>query len=1049
MRLFDYFTYYYKYILLLLLITGEVMAQEKSGTKSRLVQVHLNVADEQGKPVSNASVIIGEGVIHALTDENGSYTFEASPDDFVTISGIGYEKSVLTVNQLNTNNLVTLTSAKLFSTSDDLVPLPFMTIKKRQLSGSYNLLSGNMLDKYPSSDIRNSLTGLANGVDVREMNGSPGLSAEEELAVFGATEKVRISARGRKPIYIIDEIPTDITEMPLDPSEIESVTIVKDIVGKSMYGPAGADGIIFIKTKRGRANERIINVNLESGVNSIDRMPEWVSGADYARINNTARINSGLDPLYSDEAIAAYAKNDPYDFYHPSVNYRDMIIKNKMAFHRANVSSTGGNDKVHYFAYLGYNGEGDIYKIGSTSDYNRLNARSNIDIKINDFLKVQFDFFGGLSYRRSSNYGYDPDFTSENADTNPVLTITEFPSLLNHITTTPPIAFPIYANNDPSLKSPWYAVSSTYGQNPIGNMEKNGYYTESGRLGVFNVALDYDMSGIVKGLKSRSYIGFNAFNLLRVGKAENYSAYTVTPYKTPAGADTIRLTKVHDGVDMANQAKLHDFYYQRFAVYENLSYERTFGESSLQTSLTYFLSKVSRNGIEEPQRQQSGILSAIYSYKDKYNIHGVLNYAGSSSFSKKERNVLSPSLGISWIISEENFMKALKFLHFFKIRAEGGVLAHESFLAPYYDRDDWNYNSSGSAFGPFSSNQWFGSTTDNQVYRTVQNRIGNPYISWEKRRELNLGADLLMFGRKLYLEVNYYNQLRDGVISQSRDLPYVAGISSWLPRFNSDKIRYTGLETAIQYSNNERNFKYSFGGNATIQHSKYEKYREPNYRFNYQYRTGEPVDAIRGLTYLGKFGSDAETLEVPQIFDEELHEGDLKYKDMNQDGFVDDNDNSTIGHSSPRLFYAINAKLSFKNVELTVVGTGKAFYNIMLTNQYYWNGWGDNTYSQHILDNIDGNYPKLNYYKVNNNFLSSNFWMTDGGYFKIQNVELAWNVPLANLHWTGVRKIRLFARGANLYTFSRIKEVDPESINSGVEDYPLFRTFTGGIKLTF
>ena len=678
-------------------------------------------------------------------------------------------------------------------TSDDWVPLPFAAIKKRYLTGGYNVISGDDLEKYPSTDIRNAFTGLAPGLDVRELNGSPGLSAEEELAVFGITEKVNISSRGRSMIYIIDEIPTDVTEMQLDPMEIESVTVIKDIVGKSMYGPAGAEGIIFITTRRGRINERILNVNAETGINTIDRMPEWVSGADYARLNNMARVNSGLDPLYSESDISAYAKNDPYDLVHPSVNFFDMIIKKSMPFRRANVSSTGGNDRIQYFAYLGYNGEGDIYKIGSTADYNRLNARSNLDVKINNFLKARFDFYGGLTYRRSPNYGYDVDFTSEDAATNPALSITEFPVMINDITTIPPIAFPVYTNNDPALKSPWYGVSPAYGQNPVGNLVKNGYYTESGRNATFNVSLDYDMASVLKGLKSRSYIGFNAFNLLRIGKAEDYIAYIATPGKTASGADTIRLSKVHDGVDQASQAKLHDFYYMRFAAYETLSFERAFGNHNFQSSLTYFLSKVSRNGIEEPYRQQNGLFSLLYSFRDRYNLHGVLNYAGSSYFSPAERYKLSEALGASWVISEEGFMEGLHFIDYLKLRAEMGVLAYESYFSPFAFRDDWNAGTV-SNLGPYSSNTWFGSSTVT-TQSTTPGRTGNPNITWEKRREFNAGFEMLAANRKLYLELSYYNQLRDGMITQMGNLPIIAGISSWLPRYNHNQVRYFGTET--------------------------------------------------------------------------------------------------------------------------------------------------------------------------------------------------------------------------------------------------------------
>jgi hypothetical protein len=170
---------------------------------------------------------------------------------------------------------------------------------------------------------------------------------------------------------------------------------------------------------------------------------------------------------------------------------------------------------------------------------------------------------------------------------------------------------------------------------------------------------------------------------------------------------------------------------------------------------------------------------------------------------------------------------------------------------------------------------------------------------------------------------------------------------------------------------------------------------------------------------------------------------------MNGDKIIDDNDQSMIGHTTPRLFYSLNAKVAYKGFELSIVGTGRAFYDIALTNSYFWNGWGDNTYSAFVRDNIGGAYPKLTYYKVNNNFVGSNFWLAKGGFFKIKNVELAYNVPAKMLQFMGGRGIKIYIRGANLLTFTKIKDVDPESTSSGIDRYPLFRTFTGGVKFNF
>lgn len=920
------------------------------------------------------------------------------------------------------------------SSRQESVPLPFMVINKKNLTGSYHVIHNNQLSLYPSTDIRNALTGLATGLDVLELNGSPGLATKEGISA-DVTEKISLLSRGRNLRYIVDDMPVNITELGLDPAEIESVTLIKDIVGKAMYGPIAADGILYIKTRRGRANQKYLDINMETGVSSVDRMPEWVSGADYARLNNMAYSNSLLTPRFSQEAISAYSANDPYDKYFPSVNFRDLMLKNNMSYRRANVASSGGTEEARYSAYLGYSGEGDIYKIGPSSGYDRLNARSNVDLRVNDFINLQFDLFGGVSIRKSPNYSS-------------VLDGIEFNSIIDDITSIPPIEFPVYANNDPELESPWYAVTSNYNTNPVAELLENGYYTETGRQVSSNFALDFDMSKLLDGLSSRSYLGFNIHNMIRLGKQEGYTAYTVNPALTSGGADTILLSFVRDGTDQSDESLIDKHFYQRFTIYESLKYEKDFGSSQLQSSLTYLLFKETLRGHDDPRRSQNVILSGLYSINDKYNIQGVLNYAGTYSFDKDSRSKFFPSVGASWIISEEAFLEGISVIDFLKLRAEMGIIGYESYFSPYFYRDDYNSNTSGAPFGPYSTNQWFGSTVDNSVYRTTPGRLGNPDLTWEERKEISIGVDALLFNKKLVFEATWYNNLRDGIISQLGNVvPAVSG-ARVLPYFNYNKIRYYGLETGLQYTDNSGGFNYSVGGNATFQNSNVIKYDEPAYRVKYRSRINNPADSYFGLKYLGKL-SASEAAQVDQVYDEVLHEGDLKYADMNSDNVIDENDKTIVGHTTPRLFYSLNAGFGYRNFDLTIIGTGRAFYDIPLTNEYFWNGWGDDVYSKFVMDNIGGAYPNLTYYKVNNNFITSDFWLTKGGFFKIQSAELAYNVPVSKLNMKMVNKIRLFIHGSNLITLSKVKYIDPESRDSGIEVYPLFRTISGGIKLTF
>lgn len=1040
-------------LLLCMLLTGTLNAQVQRERKVRqMLDITLKVVDENGTPIPKAGVIIGEGVLHIETDETGSVAFKGYPDDFATVTMKGYEKSVSLVVDLVKSNTIKLTKSKLFMTSDDNVGLPFATLKKRQITGSTYVIDGSHLEKYPSTDIRNAFTGLG-GLEVRENFGSPGINAQEYLGSFGAAEKINVSSRGRTMTYMVDNILTDITEYPLDPNEIESVSIIKDIVGKAMYGPAAADGIIYIKTRRGIKNEHALSINVERGVSTIDRMPEFVNGGDYARLNNLAKQNSGFTTLpYDQAAIDRYDKNDPNDKFRPSVSYRDLMLKNSMPFTRANLSSTGGNDIVQYFAYLGYDGEGDIYNMGAKADYNKIVTRSNVDIQVTDKFKVGFDFYGNISVRRSPNYGYSSNFTSENSSSNPLLGLTEMPDVLSDVTSTPPVAFPIYASFDSLSNTPWYGVTTAYPINPIGNLKGNGYYKDQGRQGAANIVLDYDLSSLLKGLRTKTTVAFNIYNMVRVGKALDYIAYYVNPLFAKNGQDSIvKLTKSHLGVDQADMAKLMDYYFQRYGLIENLSYENTLGKSHLLTSLTYYLSKTFKNDIEEPERQQNGILSLSYSYNDKYNLSGVLNYAGTYSFSAGNRYALFPSIGASWVLSDENFMQNLKFFDYLKLRAEWGTLGNETFMSPYRYRDNWSTNTTGGSFGAASSGQWFGSSTDANVNRATPSRIGNPDLTWEKSKEISAGFDALMLKGRLSFEVTYYNTLREGSIVQlANTLPYMLGFSGARPYSNYNNTKYYGVESILQFTDKVGEFTYSFGGSATVQNSQRLKYDEPAYRFDYQIRTGKSSDAYFGQTYIGKFATDDDANLIPQMLgDSKLNAGDLQYKDMNNDGVIDDNDQSMIGHTTPRLFYSLNARFAYKNFDLTIVGTGRAFYDIPLTNSYYWNGWGDDNYSTFVRDNIGGLYPKLTYYKVNNNFVNSNFWLAKGDFFKIQNVELAYNLPINVDKVIGARGIRIFVRGANLLTISKIKDVDPEAISSGLTNYPLFRTITGGLKVNF
>ena len=1035
-------------MLLLAIAVIPAFAQKKAAEQ---VAIKFTVVDSAGEPVSNADVTIGEGLSRYTTDSEGRVSVSCQVFDVVTVSKGGYKAVAIRASVLVDSDSVVLVPDVLFAGDKDDIILPYTSLKKRFSVGSTVTISGDELARYSSADIRNALTGVLPGVEVRENYGQIGMSPLEHIGQYGASTAIGVTARGRQVMYVVDDVPVQINELPLDPEQIESVTIIRDGLEKTMYGPVAADGIVFIKTRSGAYNDRYLNVSVESGVNVVDRMPGFVNAAQYAQLNNLARSNSGLAMLYSQDDVNQYLRGDAYDLLHPAVDFNSMLFKNTMSYTKAGLSSGGGNDIVKYYAYLGYTGEDDIYKIGPESNYNNVNLHGNLDVRFNKYMKAAFGIISSIGIRKSNNYGYSANYTSTDESSNTTLSAFELPSILGHVTTIPRLAFPVYADNSEDLEFPWYAVTSKFTQNPIANILENGSYTETVRNALFNFRLDTDMDFMTKGLKSRTYAAYGSTNLVRIGQAEDYAAYIITEALDENGDPTVIpiQSSSHSVKEMSSNAKLLDYYSNRLYFVEKLDWARSFGDHDLSLSADYMITKRSQKFITEHRREMNFGFNGAYSYKGRYLVQAALNEHG--TYSLLDAWSFSPSVGFGWIVSEEDFFKGIPAIDFLKLRLQLSSLNYDSRTSANRDVDNYSWNNSGQKFGPYTTNQWFGSTTSANVNRTYVSMLGNPNLRLEKRKEISGGFDLSAFERKLDVALTAYAFIQDGIITQmSNAVPLVAGISTGSFYQNYDTNLRSGLELSASWKDRRGDFSYGVSGWIAAQDSKILKIDELPYAELYRTRVGKSASAIWGLKYLGQFATDAETLIIPQLFDDELKAGDFKYQDMNGDGYVDSSDACVIGDATPKLLGALNLNLGWKNFDLAVLGTFRAFYEVQLTNSWFWNGWGDNNYSNYTLRHItDPAAPRLTYNKVNNNFQASSRWLADGSFFKVQSVELGYNIPVSHRLGKVVRGVRVYARANNFLTLSGIEDVDPEALGSGISNYPLMKTFTGGLKMTF
>ncbi len=904
------------------------------------------------------------------------------------------------------------------------ISLPNTAEKDKILAtGSANAYYENDLLSYPTTDLRNSFTGKLNGVVIRELNGSPNISFNSDGS------KVNVLMRNLTPIYVIDGMPMFVTELQLDPEEIESVTVVRDILDKARYGSRSADGVIHITTKRGQTRGRDIHFGIETGMGLVDRFPGYVDGVEYAKLQNTSHLNSGYAAPYTDEAIAGYALYDPNNLKYPNADYRSLMLKDTKPFYKATFSVSGGTSRLQYYAYLGYAGEGDIYAAGPTSDFNRFNVRSYVNANITDDLRFNIGFNGGVTFRRQPRYADDA-------------TTVEFNEVLKGINTIPSIAFPMIISQDEATGVTTYGVSNVYGNNPYANLVERGFSTERGRSGVLTANLSYDFNKLVKGLKFDSYIGLNLYNMVRIGKRPDYLAVIYNPETEE------QIKTSHEGAKASGKTNMGKYGYQGLFINERLSYQYSDADNSVEAGVSYYLES-SDNTQESFRRRQMSILGNVsYAFRNRYIVEGLVNYIGSSMFKEGRRFKAFPAVGLAWVISNEGFMENATGVNQLKLRAQAGMIGSGSFGSNYL-YEDYYVKDKGINFGPYTTGfEWLGSSTKYQSYVNTISRYGNPDLTWETRKEVTVGVDALFLDNRLSLELNgYYTKYDDIITAVNANLPGIFGVADIDVYENYNELSYKGVELALTWADKVGDFRYSVGVDANWNVGRYDKYSE-TYDYDYQRITGTEVGQYRGYVYMGKFESQEDIDSWPvQMFSNKVEVGDLKYKDLNEDGVVDSNDSQIIGNTTPKFNYALRLNLAYKGFDLTVIGTGRAGFQTALTNEYFWNGWGTDRISNFVRDNVGGDYPRLTYVKQDNNFKASAFWLRDGSYFKIQNVELGYSFNFRKNN--AIKGLRIFLRGANLLTISGIKDVDPEYTAAGVSTYPLYKTYTFGLKFKF
>jgi len=970
------------------------------------IKVESVVKDEKGNPIKGAIVYGNEGAVIAKTDDLGKFTITVPEKTDLLIESDGYESSIYKAGQFEKLKEFSLKSTLFMYGEKDVVNIAFGKVKKGDVVNAVSVINPDELLKYDN------MQGITEALSGRV----PGLLYGSNVRGLGTA------------MYIVDGLPRDISTINL--SEVEQITVLKDINSSVLYGNGAVNGVIQIKTKRGQAYKKRVDVQGYYGISVPAALPNYLNSADYMQLYNEAKANDGLAAQYSDASIAAYRTEDPYRY--PSVDYYSKkYLKDYKPYSRITTELSGGNEIATYYANVGWEQNGSLLNFGTgdKAKQNKFNIRGNVDLNINSWIKTSLDAVAVLN---SSKGPVGTSYWTSAA--------TMLPNLF-----APLLPIDVIRPSDPLLKSRKndvngeYLLGGTaqYLTNPIANGYSGGETENIQRTLSFNNRIDFDLKGLTRGLAFHTNISFDFFTRYDQTISNSYSVYQPT---WKANTDSIiALTKFGTDTRSGSQDIGNSYYERRVGFYGMLDYNRTFGEHTVSGALLGYGTRYKILNDFQGNKNVNLGLRAAYGYKNKYLVDFSSAYVNSVKLPENNKRAFSPSLGLAWVITQEDFMSSGSAINYLKLKASAGEMNSEAGIDGFYYYDE-SYTTSGS----FAWNE--GAWSNSGV---ISSHLSNPNLGFEKRKELNLGFEGVFFNRHLSLDANYFStEYYDQITRPATRYP--SFYTTYIPYENFDSNSYTGAEFGMSYNRSIGEFSFVLGANLLYTDSKVVK-RDEIYADQYQYRTGRPVDARYGLVSEGFFMNQTDISDHAFQAFGQVKPGDIKYVDQNKDGIVDANDQVQIGRWQAPFSYGLNLKLSWKNFTLFARGNGSVGSDGYLSDNYYWVD-GNDKYSTFILNRWTpataktATVPRLSSVANPNNFQSSNFWLYKDNYFTIDRIQLTYNAQDKLSRKLGMKNLSFYANASNVITFSKFKDYRNLRVG-GLE--PNYRSFSLGVKTTF
>lgn len=1041
-------------ILLCVIFLGTILissAQDQAAQEE--VTITGIVTDEGKNPLIGVNVSVSNAPgMGAITDVDGRYSLKLKRYQTLVFTYIGYDKvEVLLKEQTQVNVVMKESDA---SVINEVVVTATGNERRIAVTGAITTVDVERLKNNPSTSMADALAGEVPGIMAMQSSGRPGEVSDfwiRSISTFGASSAA---------LVLVDGFERDMNEINVE--DVESFTVLKDASATAIYGSRGANGVVLINTKKGKDGKVNINARAEGFYSQFTKLPDFVDGYTYASMANEARTTRNQEPFYSPTELELLRHGLDTDRF-ANVDWMDVLMRDAAWSKRSVLSFSGGGKTARYYVSGSYQDQQGMYKIDEAlKDYNtnagfkRYTYRLTVDMDITKTTLLRAGVSGSLRTQNDPGVGSDAIWTA----------------LMGYNPIMEPLMYsngriPAFGDDNGDRFNPWVQATMTgYNENWQNNIQTT-------------LNLEQNLNFITPGLRFIGRYGYDTKNWNNIRRYKFPELWKANRYRDVNGDLLFERIKEEQLMTQTSgsDGERRDFF-EWDLIYNKGIGKHNFGAIAkyMQSSLVFTqgIGSDLKNGIARRIQGLSGRVN--YNYDQRYFVDFNFGYTGSENFHRDYRFGFFPAFSGAWNVAEEPFLKDADWVDMFKIRYSHGKTGNDRLgfgngvRFPYlynietmYARNDAGDIIYDNGIPRPAGGYNYGDYSANNIWSGMRyTSISSPDVSWEIATKKDLGIDYSFLNDRINGVVDFFYEKREGIYMQRNFLPGYVGLESGTnPSANVGAVEARGFDGHIAFKQKVNAVDFTLRGNITYSKNEILERDEQNTIYDYLLDKGHRVDQARGLIALGLFKDYDDIRNSPRQTFGEVMPGDIKYKDINGDGIVDNSDIASIGATTrPNLIYGFGVSANWKNIDINVhfQGAGKSSYFIEGTSVYMFqlaSGWGNilNDLAQSnrwiLGENEDPNaeYPRLSQGGNSNNYRRSTFWIRDGSYIRLKRLDIGYSLPKALVSRIRVNNARLFFAGTNLLTFSPFSLWDPELGNPTGKVYPLSKTLAFGVTV--